>query len=405
MSAIRGAAALAIIALLSACASRAELVVKNVVVYDGLGDKPFLADVEIKNGRFSSIRDAGKAKGEAAVDGSGLFMTPGLWDMHAHIANDRDLNLDISEFPKAGVTAILDAGGFTEILLEQVEAVEAGDLSGPAVYFVGPTLNGAAFGDFQKVIESEDQARDAVAAAAAAGASAVKIHRAFKPELLPAVIRAAHHRGLRVTGHIPLGVTPLDACEAGMDGVEHVGSFLEALISTAPEGRASLTYALEYMLTEQSAPLYSCLKARGATVTPTLVVYPAVAKTRGDDVASSPAAQSFIADIGKIVGRLHKTGVTILAGTDTAGGDALPISPGVSLLEELEFLQDAGMAPTDVIKAATTNAARAAGAEGSRGAVAVGEAADFLLLDSDPGVDVGNFRKLRAVYQDGVRTR
>jgi imidazolonepropionase-like amidohydrolase len=43
------------------------------------------------------------------------------------------------------------------------------------------------------------------------------------------------------------------------------------------------------------------------------------------------------------------------------------------------------------------------GLEARTGSIAVGKAADFLLLEADPGLDIANVRKLRAVYRGGVQ--
>jgi len=398
-------AALAGLTLLSACVTPADLVVKNVIVYDGEGGAPFTASVSVKDGKFAAIdRARGGLQGRTVVEGNGLYMTPGLWDMHAHIANDTTRNIDVAEFPKYGVTTIRDAGGFTDIVLDRKMAIASGAIKGPAIYFVGPTLNGKSFAEFQRVIATDDEARQAVEEAAASGASMIKIHRTFKPELLPTVIEAAHDRTMKITGHIPLGISPLEACKDGIDGIEHIGSFLEALISVAPKEKVSMKSAIDYMLSDDSKPLYECLAERGVNVTPTLVVYPAVAKARGGDAATSPDFITFMDAIEKIVARLYASGVSILAGTDSAGGDALAIPPGVSLLDELEWLQKAGLPATEVLKAATTNPARELGVQAESGSIAIGKVADFLLLEGDPGADVANFRMMKAVYEAGKAT-
>jgi imidazolonepropionase-like amidohydrolase len=52
---------------------------------------------------------------------------------------------------------------------------------------------------------------------------------------------------------------------------------------------------------------------------------------------------------------------------------------------------------------AVARSAAALGVAAKTGSIAVGKAADFLLLEADPGVDVANVRKLRAVYIAGRR--
>jgi imidazolonepropionase-like amidohydrolase len=390
-------------ALAPACSPprEADLVVSDVTIYDGENEAPFMATVAVKDGKFVAIdREAnGTYRTDTIVDGAGLYMTPGLWDMHAHVADSADKKPDLAAFVEHGVTSIRDAGGIPEKLAAAKAAVARGE-SGPTIYAVGPTLNGESFGPFQRVVTSEADVRAAVDELASAGAAMIKIHRAFRPELLPVLIEAAHARGLQVFGHIPLGVSPLEACELDMDGIEHLGSFLEALNSVAPED-APKTASFDYMESDEAAPLYACLASRQVEVAPTLVVYPAVARRRLGDQPMPPEFFEFIERTQGIALRLHRAGVPLLAGSDTALTGEMELAPGVSLLDELEMLQDAGIPPRAIIPIATSNAAKTLGVFERTGSIAVGKDADFLLLEADPGADAANFRKLRAVYKAG----
>ena len=395
-------------AVLAGCAAKpiaADLIISDVTVYSGEKEAPFKATVTVKDGKFQTVDRNGAAHYRAVfvVDGDGLYMTPGLWDMHAHIANEEGENVDVSAFPRFGVTSIRDVGGFREKIEASRAAITGGEVAGPNVYLAGPTLNGKAFAPFQRAVTTEAEVRHAVEELAAAGVDVIKIHRAFVPSLLPAVVEAAHQHGLRVTGHIPLGMSPLDACEAGMDGIEHVGSFLEAYVSVAPEERANSAAAIAYLESEESAPLYRCLAARGVAVTPTLVVYPAVGRSRLGDGPMPPEFIEFMRAMEHITLRLHQAGVTLLVGTDTAAGGPTAIPPGASLLDELAYLQESGIAAADILVMATSNAARSLGVGAQTGSIAVGKDADFLILGADPGADIANIRKLRAVFKGGDR--
>jgi imidazolonepropionase-like amidohydrolase len=74
---------------------------------------------------------------------------------------------------------------------------------------------------------------------------------------------------------------------------------------------------------------------------------------------------------------------------------------------ELEAMQAAGLAPRDVLVAATRNAARALGGGlDSTGTVTAGSVADLLVLDADPLADVRHFREIALVVRRGeVYTR
>lgn len=104
----------------------------------------------------------------------------------------------------------------------------------------------------------------------------------------------------------------------------------------------------------------------------------------------------------ELVGRFHKAGVPILAGTDAAYPDGTPwIWPGLSLHDELELLVEAGLAPSQAIAAATGNAAGHMGVE-DVGTIEPGKVADLILLSADPLADIGNTRQISDVIVSGV---
>jgi Amidohydrolase family len=87
----------------------------------------------------------------------------------------------------------------------------------PHIYSSYSTLNGKAFAPFQRTVTNEAELRVAVNDLVRAGAVQIKIHRVFPAELMPVAVQLAHEHGLTLTGHIPTGLHPLQACEAGMD--------------------------------------------------------------------------------------------------------------------------------------------------------------------------------------------
>lgn len=64
-------------------------------------------------------------------------------------------------------------------------------------------------------------------------------------------------------------------------------------------------------------------------------------------------------------------------------------------------LQDAGVAPMDILRAATLHGAMAYRLEGDRGSIEVGKRADLLVLNADPLADIGNVRRIHQVILEG----
>ncbi|MCX7564590.1 amidohydrolase family protein, partial [Xanthomonadaceae bacterium XH05] len=65
------------------------------------------------------------------------------------------------------------------------------------------------------------------------------------------------------------------------------------------------------------------------------------------------------------------------------------------------LLARAGLSPAEVLRAATLDAARYAGQAHRHGRVAVGHAADLVLLEANPLEDIANTRRLHAVLLAG----
>lgn len=104
----------------------------------------------------------------------------------------------------------------------------------------------------------------------------------------------------------------------------------------------------------------------------------------------------------ELLGRMHKAGVPILAGTDAAFPDGTPwIWSGYSLHDELQLLVMVGLSPLEAIAGATGRAARHMGLD-DVGVVAPGLRADLLLLSRDPLEDIRNTRTIEQVWVNGV---
>ena len=93
-----------------------------------------------------------------------------------------------------------------------------------------------------------------------------------------------------------------------------------------------------------------------------------------------------------LLGRMHKAGVPIVAGTDGAG---------IELVHELEIYVQAGFTPAEALAAATIVPARLVGQDRKTGSIKVGKAADLVLVDGDPSTKIGDLRQTRLVMLDG----
>jgi imidazolonepropionase-like amidohydrolase len=107
-----------------------------------------------------------------------------------------------------------------------------------------------------------------------------------------------------------------------------------------------------------------------------------------------PEAQAFFAIQARNLERLAREGVTVALGTD----GNVPWGPHL----EMADMVAAGMAPAQVIVAATRNGAELLGMPDA-GTVASGKSADFIVLEANPLDDITNTRRIRDVYMRGER--
>jgi dihydroorotase len=106
---------------ISAFAQQYDLLLKGGHVIDGRNKLNAVRDVAIKDGRIAAIAaNISAASALRTVDASGLYVTPGILDIHAHVytgtgerssyAGDNSVYPDGFTF-RVGVTTVVDAGG------------------------------------------------------------------------------------------------------------------------------------------------------------------------------------------------------------------------------------------------------------------------------------------------------
>ena len=98
----------------------------------------------------------------------------------------------------------------------------------------------------------------------------------------------------------------------------------------------------------------------------------------------------------EFVREFHAAGGSVSTATNVAR------APGVALHEEMDALVAAGLTAEDALYAATREAARYLGLEDSRGTLEPGKLGDFLILESDPRLDISLTQTVSRVGKGGV---
>lgn len=432
----------------------ASLVLTHVTVIDTTGG-PVKTDttVVILGDRITEMGKSGVIrlpKNAEAVDGTGKFLIPGLWDMHVHWYEKDYLPLFIAN----GVTGTRQMYG-VPMFQQWRQEIEAGKLLGPRILIPSPIVDGPKpVWPGSIAVANASDGRQAVIQVKRNGADFVKVYSRLPRDAYFAIADESKKQGIPFEGHVPDSVTLEEASNAGQKTVEHLTGVLAAcstreadLLKSAqetvaatnagqsstprfsgPEFRARETLELETYSSQKAEAIFQELKKNHTWQCPTLTVLRSIAysddpsftddprlKFIPRDIVSSwnPKADPFLKDktaedwaLSKkvfskeleLVGAMSRAGVDILAGTDTLNPYCLP---GFSLHDELVLLVQSGLTPMQALQAATLNPARFLGREKDLGTVAPGKLADLVLLDANPLDDIGNTRKISAVVFRG----
>src|SRR5436853_620494 len=418
------------------------LVLDNVTVVDvRTGKLEPDQTVILERHRIFSIRPRKAAKyprNADSVNGKGLYLIPGLWDMHVHLVfgdwfpDPKDISLPL--FIANGVTGVRDMGSELHVVQDWRNQIAAGRLIGPRILTSGPMLDGPRPRFPSSVASaSTEEARHTVDDLKARGADFIKLQSLIPREAVLAIAEEAKKQGIAFEGHVPDAVCASEMSTAGMKSFEHLIGIFEGsspaeddfLKGNKTEGKFLATYDAA-----RAASLAEMLARNHTWQCPTLVwerggnlidasdfsndtrvkYIPAAWKdktwkrfteeiTQGYGADDLAIRKRFVEKELEVVGMLHKAGVSFLAGTDTPAG--VQIFPGYSLHEELQRFVAAGFTPLEALQTATLNPARFFGMEDQTGTVEKGRFADLVLLSANPLEDIGNTQKIAGVIVNG----
>jgi N-acyl-D-aspartate/D-glutamate deacylase len=85
-----------------------KTLIKNGLLYDGTGTAPQQKDILIDNGKIEALSHSiAKPEGGKIIDASGLWVTPGLIDLHTHYDAEVEVMPSLDESLRHGVTTVV----------------------------------------------------------------------------------------------------------------------------------------------------------------------------------------------------------------------------------------------------------------------------------------------------------
>lgn len=280
-------------------------------------------------------------------------LTPatGLWDAHSHLSWYGEAALD--SLLVYGVVGVRDVGGDAIQLRQWRNEIRSGARRGPMIFFAGPVIDGPKKNPkFRATARTVDEGRRVVDSLADLGVDFIKTHNGLAPEVYFAVVRRAHARNLKVASHLPRGVPAWVAIDSGVESIEHAGESM--LASPVYAGYAKTTEeAKAWWRSGAGDSMLARLGRQHAVVDPTLVAYRAVAMSEPAGPSRDAWMDTF-RFLEELTGRMHRAGITLLAGSDYVS-PAEGLVPGKSILEEIQLLEESGLTHRTAVDAASVN--------------------------------------------------
>lgn len=365
-------------------------------------------DVLIDNGVIRIGSSASHPVYDVEKNLDGLYLLPGIIDCHAHVSmvcgtrhmpdffasSENDLVIDsvvnAERMVRNGITTIRDCGGKRFETLSVRNYINKGKILGPRILCSGTPLK--AIGghepgmDYTGPIEARAKVREFLYR----GVDFIKVmvtgglgKSGEKPgcveitqEELSAITEEAVRHGKKVACHCHSKEGMQMIINAGASSIEH-STFLDKEID------------------EQ-------LIEKGIYVVPTFLPYMNYAlygEENNQLMDTVLAARAIVSEKKTRFREAYEMGVKIAFGRDSGG---FLMDQG-RFVEEMLFMEDAGMSRADIINSATRNAADLLGISDITGTIEDGKDADLVILRSNPLDDLKAFEEsLDGAYARGV---
>ncbi|HYO81213.1 MAG TPA: amidohydrolase family protein [Bryobacteraceae bacterium] len=387
-------------------------------ILDGTSKAPIEDGViVVRDGRVEAVgsRKAIRIPEEARIiDLKGKTITPGFHSTHVHISDvngvsppaytKENTERQLRVYARYGITTLWSLGGEQRPAFEARREQEKQHVDRSRLYLSGEIITG----------ETVEAARETVARVAATKPDILKIRvddqlgttKKMPPAVYKAVIEEAHRRGLRVSAHIFYLEDAKELLRSGVDMIAHSvrdreidDEFISLMkarnipycptltreVSTFVYGSTPAFFNDPFFLREADRQVVEQLKE------------PARQQALRES-HSSQAYKKALEVARRNLAKAAQAGVLIVMGTDS--GASANRFQGYFEHMEMEMMAEAGLAPQQILRSATQDAARAMKLDNA-GVIAKGAWADFNVFDRDPSSDIRLTKTLQSVWISG----
>jgi len=427
------------------------LAITGATLIDGTGAAPVHnSTIVIADGRIQAAGPSSQMtvpEGMEVLDARGKFIIPGLIDANLHLYLNLDLEtlikyegryheiiIEAAQITlKAGQTTVFDTWGPRAALVKAREMINAAEVPGSRIYLAGNIIgyggpfssdfNGASAAHVSRAFArrtdatweqgtgqhllwaAPEEVRQEVREYTGLdvdflkyGASGHELQEmrfiSFSPRVQKIIIEEGHRAGLTVQAHTSTTESLDMALDAGVDIITHCD------VSGVATPLADETIR---KMAESRIPCS---------------VLPVTQRHHDAMLAADPddPMANFIRIMKINHRKMIEAGVVMLVATD--GGIRNPVlaaeatgvaavdvdsrtTLGEGLFNALVALQELGLEPMEVLKAVTSNTARAYQKDQEFGTLEPGRAGDLVILERDPLKDAANYRTISAVIKEG----
>lgn len=411
-------------------------------VIDGTGRPALLHQtVVLRNGRIEQVGPLKKVKvpaGAEVINCAGKTLIPGLVMLHEHLYYTMPAGgfFNIAQMPYSfprlylagGATTIRTAGSIepqTDLAIQRL--IGEGKYIGPdmdvtAPYMEEPGMDIPAL----NTVKGPEDAAASTKFWADKGCTSFKMYMHATRADLAAVVREAHARHLKVTGHL-CALTYREAAEIGIDNLEHgfmaSSDFVPSKAADAcdypaarqallrlPANSPAVTELIKFLISKQVAltstlPVFEPYTGREVVLGGGLAAL--IPQLQERETATWQASQgkdsASVALFKKEQGwekQFYDAGGLLVAGTDPTGAGRT--IAGYANRREIELLVEGGFTPLEAIKVCTLNGAKYLGRDCDIGTIEAGKQADLVLVAGDPEKDIRQLRQMEIVFKHGV---
>ena len=436
-------------------------VIENVGIIDPIDGLELNMSVVIKENKILDIfktREMVLSPKNKVYKGTNKFIIPGLWDSHIHFAFEKDLATSMPNlFLYHGITSLRDTGGEFDFVNKFKQEAISNPKTKSRVKIAGPLIDGkfnvydGSNIYFPKLsIQNIDnnQLERNVRLLIDKKVDFLKAYEMLSPSQFKMLSNLAKENNLKLTGHVPLSMSVIEASNLGLNSMEHLRNL-----------ELSMTKMSEKLFQERKNLLLNKSSIKGSELRslihskqrmksindldsikinnvidalikndvwqiPTLILYKNFAnktfknpdylqflnllpeerkevwikKINAIDNVINKDVVEYTVWSKKMVDFMHDRGISFMAGTDTPIGFLIP---GLSLHQEIQELYESGLSELEAIQTATINPAKYFNLENSLGRIKSGFIADLIILDKNPLESISNTKSIHAVIKEG----